>query len=94
MDRHFALPKRRFSNPPALPAPEADIGLDYLTLLLDRAQRGRDLLDAYDRDVFEPALAALRERCARMGHRPHDRWLVDGPRRPFSYCHACGQRVD
>jgi nuclear transport factor 2 (NTF2) superfamily protein len=48
----------------------------------------------YNRDVYYPAMKALRERCAAIGHRPQNKWHDNGLGWMWCYCNQCGKRLD
>lgn len=58
-----------------------------------RADRLRGAMAEYDRTAHYPALRALRERCAGLGHAPQDRWHDNGFGTFWRYCSCCGARL-
>ena len=48
----------------------------------------------YNRDVFYPAMKALRAECSEVGHKPQAKWHVNGIGWSWRYCSQCADRLD
>ena len=48
----------------------------------------------YNKDLFYPAMKALREECAAKGHCPGSKWHDNGIGWRWRYCNQCADRLD
>ncbi len=58
-----------------------------------RREKMREAMEEYDKTVYRPALAALRERCGEQGHKP-GHWHNNGLGCSFLYCAICGATME
>ena len=58
-----------------------------------RTAKLREAMADYDRDVYRPALKALRERCAALGH-VRGNFHDNGFGWTWFYCNQCGDRME
>lgn len=61
-----------------------------------RNRRGDEMrahMEAYDRDVYHPAIKAIQEECAAIGHKPGCP-MSNGLGWSWTECQHCGARVE
>ncbi len=54
-----------------------------------RREKMREAMEEYDRTVYRPAMAKMRDRCSERGHKP-GHWHYNGLGGSFLICASCG----
>lgn len=73
--------------------PGVDIWRARLELQKTRQKKAQGLMDDYDKDIYLPAVQALRERCAAQGHRKAAPYIT-GLGWIWIDCALCGKRLE
>lgn len=59
-----------------------------------RREKNREVMEAYDRDVYYPALKKIREECAATGGHSGGKFHDNGFGWSWFYCGVCGARYN